>query len=122
MSCVTIETSLLGSNQDCLNLYSICFLITKLNPSFTKSFGTHCLILRGEGGGRTPIAISKTVAPINLTFCRVLETCFNVSEMLKLVMWCLLGYHSNSSKERCFIEKITRFQLKISTFKLLPNS
>ena len=37
-----------------------------------------------KGGSARPPAISKTVAPINLKFCRVLETSFNVVEMLKL--------------------------------------
>ena len=55
---------------------------------------------KGEGGGSAgPPAISKTVAPINLKFCRVLEPSFNVLELLKLFT------HSNSSKERCFIGK-----------------
>ena len=66
-----------------------------------------------------PPAISETVAPMNLKFCRVLETSLNVLEMLKLF---LLGYHSNSSKERCFMGKIARFQPKIPIFKLLSYS
>ena len=57
------------------------------NPSFTKPFGTHTFYQGGGGGGgmvgRTP-AISKPVAPMDLKFCRVLETFFNVLEMLKL--------------------------------------
>ena len=31
---------------------------------------------------------------------------------------CLLGYPSNSSKERCFIEKITIFQPKIPIIRI----
>ena len=41
-----------------------------------------------KGGGRAdpppPQAISGTVAPINVKFCRVLETPLKVLEMLKL--------------------------------------
>ena len=49
------------------------------NPSFSKPF------TKGGGGVEpTPIAISKTVAPMNLKFCRVLETPMKVLEMLKL--------------------------------------
>ena len=56
------------------------------NPSCTKPFGTHTLYQGGGGGGfePTPSAISKTVAPMNLKFSRVLETPLKVSEMLKL--------------------------------------
>ena len=45
---------------------------------FTKGGG-------GGGGGRADLpAISETVALMNVKFCRVLETPFKVSEMLKL--------------------------------------
>ena len=80
-----------------------------INPSCTKPFGTHPL---NQGGSPGPPAISKTVAPMNLKFCRVLETSFDVLEMLKLFTECLLGYHSNSSKERCFIGKPLDFSRK----------
>ena len=50
-----------------------------------------------------PHAILKTVAPMSVKFCRVLETYLNVLEMSKLFTYCLLGYHSNSSKEMCFV-------------------
>ena len=49
-----------------------------INPSCTKTFGTPTLY---QGGGVAgPPAISNTVAPMNLKFCRVLETSFNVLE------------------------------------------
>ena len=55
------------------------------NPTFTKPFGTHTLY-QGEGGGGSagPPVISKTVALMNVNFCKVLETALNVLEMLKL--------------------------------------
>ena len=37
-----------------------------------------------KGVEPTPPAISKTVAPMNVKFCRVLETLLKVLEMLKL--------------------------------------
>ena len=37
-----------------------------------------------KGVCQTPLTISKTIALMNLKFCRVLETSFKVSEMLKL--------------------------------------
>ena len=37
-----------------------------------------------KGGSSRPPAISNTVAPMNLKFCRVLETPLKVLEMLKL--------------------------------------
>ena len=43
-----------------------------LDPSFTENFCTHTFT-RGEGVGRTP-PISKTVVPVNVKFCGVLET------------------------------------------------
>ena len=72
---------------------------------------------RGEG----PAAISKTVAPMNLKFCRVLETSFNVFRNGKVLYIVFTWLHCNSSKERQFIGKIARFQPKIPIFKLLPN-
>ena len=56
------------------------------NPSFTKPFGTHTLYQRGGGGGGSAglPAILKTVASMNVNFCRVLETSLNVLEMSKL--------------------------------------
>ena len=59
----------------------------KLNPSFTKPFGTHTLYQGGGGGGGVqpdPLAISKTIAPMNMKYCKVLETSLNSLEMLKL--------------------------------------
>ena len=58
----------------------------QINPSFTKLFGTHTFYQggRGEGGGPCPPAISNTVAPMKVKFCRVFETSLNVSGMLKL--------------------------------------
>ena len=67
-----------------------------------------------NGGGLAgPPIILKTFAPMNVKFCRVLETHFNVLGMLKLFSYCLLVYHSNSSKEMNFVGKIARFQPKI---------
>ena len=37
----------------------------------------------GGGGGCAPPAISETVNPMNVKFCRVLETPLKVSEILK---------------------------------------
>ena len=54
------------------------FTFPALNPSFSKPFGTHNFY---QGN---PAAISRTVAPMNLKFCRVLETPLKVLEMLKL--------------------------------------
>ena len=59
---------------------------------------------KGAGGRPDLLGISKTVAPMNLKFCRVSETSFNILEMLTLFTKCLLGYHSNSSKERLYQE------------------
>ena len=55
-----------------------------INPSFSKPFGTHTFYQGGGGGSSRPPAISKTVAPMKLKFCRVLETPLKVLEMLKL--------------------------------------
>ena len=71
-----------------------------------------------RGGVAGPPAVSKTVAPMNLTFFRVLDKSFNVLEMLKLFTYCLLGCHSNPSKERCFIGKMAIFQPKIPIFQI----
>ena len=50
------------------------------NPSCTKPFGIRTLY---QGGGQSDYlpAASKTVTPMNLKFCRVLETSLNVWEM-----------------------------------------
>ena len=57
----------------------------QLNPSFITPFaiGTHTLYQGGRGSVRPP-AISKTIALMDLKFCRILETPFNVLEILKL--------------------------------------
>ena len=59
-----------------------CFL----NPSLTLPLASLLVptpFTGGGGGGSAgPPTISKTVAPMNLKFCGVLE--INVSEMLKL--------------------------------------
>ena len=49
-------------------------LLVRIPTPYTK---------KGVGSGGPP-AISKTVALMNLKLCRVLETSFNVLEMLKL--------------------------------------
>ena len=50
-----------------------------VDPSFTKSFGTHTFY---QGGGRLdPPSHLKTVAPMNVKFCRVLETPLKVLVM-----------------------------------------
>ena len=60
----------------CRQLY--CSGIT--NTTFKiKPFGTHIFYRRGGAG------ISKPVVPINMKFCRVLETSLNVSEMLNFL-------------------------------------
>ena len=69
-----------------------------LNLSFTKPFGTHTFYQEGEGVS----AISKTL--------------LKVLEILKLFTYCLLGYHSSSSKERFFW--IIRFQPKIPIIQI----
>ena len=67
----------------------------------------------GVGGWPDPSpAISKTVVPMNLKFCGILETSINVLEMLKLFTWCLLVYGSNSSKQRCLSGKSVDFSRK----------
>ena len=82
-----------------------------VNPSFTKPFGTHTLY-QGGGSAKHSLAISKTVAPINLKFCRILETPFNVLEMLKLFTWCLLGYHRDPQRRRVLSGKSLDFGRK----------
>ena len=62
-----------------MNFRILCFI----NPSFTKPFGKGVDLLP-MGVEPTPPAISKTVTPMNLKFCRVLETPLKVLEMLKL--------------------------------------
>ena len=86
-----------------------------VNPCFTKLFGTHTFYQggqRGGGVGQIPYYL-KNCCHMNLKFCRALQTIFYALEMLKLFTLCLLGYHSNSSKERCFIGEIAIFQAKI---------
>ena len=63
-------------------------------------------------GEADPSAISKTVTPMNLKFCRVLQTPLKALEMFNLFTYCSLGYHSNSSKERCFGGKSLDFTRK----------
>ena len=58
--------------------------VETLNPSFTKPFRYPHLLPGGGGVRSDPPTISKTVAPMNVKFCRVLETPLKVLEMLKL--------------------------------------
>ena len=77
----------------------------------------------GGGGSAGPLAISKTVVPVNVKFCRVLETPLNFLEILNLFARYLLDYHSisskkNLSKKSIFIDpgtKINFFLVDIST-------
>ena len=57
--------------------------VTRLTfPLPIKPFGSHTLYQEGLAG---PPAISKTIAPMNVKFCRVLETSNrDVLKMLKL--------------------------------------
>ena len=55
-----------------------------LNPKLSQAFWYPHLLPRG-GGSAGPPTILKTVASMNLKFCTVLETSFNVLEMLKLL-------------------------------------
>ena len=75
---------------------------------------------KGGGGGGRPdsSAISKAVTPMNVKFCRELETSLNVLKMLKLFTQCLLCYHSNSLKGMYFVRKIARFQTKIPIIQI----
>ena len=60
----------------------VFFFFFVFNPFFTKPFGTHTFY---QGWGRPdPSDISKTVAPMNMKFCGVLETPLKVLEILKL--------------------------------------
>ena len=52
----------------------------------------------------------------------VLETSLNVLEMLKLLTQSTFGYHSNSSKEMCFIWEIARFQPKNTNIQMATKS
>ena len=67
------------------NILVVLFLSKKfIDPSFTKPFGIHTLYEgMGELAGHS--ATSKTVALINLKFCKVLETTLKVLEMLNLL-------------------------------------
>ena len=56
--------------------------INNINPSFAKPFGTHTFYQGGRAD--PPPSYLKTVAPMNVKFCRVLETPLKVLEMLKL--------------------------------------
>ena len=84
-----------GSTSGILNIFGLnsIFLATAcrvrleryVNPSFTEPFGTHTFTNGGGGGAQADLpAISKTVAPMNVKFCRVLEKPLKVLEMLKL--------------------------------------
>ena len=84
----------------CLNLD--IFFKRMLNRSF---WYPHLIPMEG-GRSAGPLAISKTVAPMKLKFCRLLEMSMNILEMFKLFTQCYLGYLSNSSKEMCFVGKI----------------
>ena len=48
------------------------------------------LYTNGGGVQSNPPAISKTVVPMNVKFCRVLQTSLNVLEVLNLFTYCLL--------------------------------
>ena len=81
-----------------------------LNPSFFKPLVPTPFTNGGGGGASRPLKLSqKAVVPMNVKFCRVLETPLKVLEMLKLFIWCLLDYHSNPSKEVCFGRKSLDF-------------
>ena len=87
----------------CFQTFGQCFRII-LENMFTLPLPSLlvCTPFTKGGGVAGPPDISKTVAPINLKFCTVLETSLNFLQILKLFVWCLLGYHGNSSTERCF--------------------
>ena len=60
------------------------YRISFLTLPVASLFGTHTLYQEGGGGGggsTGPPAISKTVSPMNVKFCRILETSLNVLEM-----------------------------------------
>ena len=75
---LNIDILVLNIDIRLINIYIL------LNPSFTKPFGTHTFYQGGGVGQTLPPTISKTVTPMNLEFCGVLEIYFNVLEMLKL--------------------------------------
>ena len=62
----------------------VLFQNKHFNPSFTSPFGTHIFYQGGSSRHTPPPAISKTVGPMNVKFCRILETPLKVLEMLKL--------------------------------------
>ena len=65
-------------------MQSLMFLDEKsLNPPFASLLVPTPFTQGGEGRADPP-AISKTVAPMNVRFCRALETPSKVLEMLKL--------------------------------------
>ena len=59
-------------------------LRVQISPSFTKPFGTHNLYQGGSADLPPPPCYLKNSCPVNLKFFRVLETSFNVLEMLKM--------------------------------------
>ena len=60
-----------------------------IHPPFAEPLSTNTLFQGGGGGGcwPDPAAISKTVAAMNVKFCRVLVTSVNVLKMLKLLTY-----------------------------------
>ena len=59
----------------------------KNSKTVTLTFPLPSLLVPGGGevGGRPDSpAISKTIAPMNVKFCRILDTSLNILEMLKL--------------------------------------
>ena len=71
--CETLPTQYLCNNNN-----STAIFLTLLVPSLLVPIP----YTKGGGAARSP-AISKTLAPMNLKFCRVLETSFKILEMLK---------------------------------------
>ena len=98
---------------------SCCFIIhgnfLLLNPSFTKPFGTHTFFTKE--GGRGPSYL-KNRCPHEHEILQGIRDTFESLRNVEVVTQCLLGYHSNSSKERCFGGKIARFQLKIPIIQI----
>ena len=79
-------TGFVGQSKTVLPLaFSTLTSHIDLSPSSPFLF-LPILFTKGEGGRLEPIptAISETVSPMNVKFCRVLETPLKVSEMLKL--------------------------------------
>ena len=80
--CLPLESQTVYSFEFC----SVTFLF---NPFRYQAFWYPHLIPRGDGGGGVGrpslLSISKTASPMNLKFCRVLETSFHVLEILKLL-------------------------------------